>query len=54
MKLKDKSYYWVKVLKGDKWEIGRYVEFDKTMRFTNGSYQETIDCFDIYTKEIKK
>jgi len=54
MELKDKAYYWVKVFKGDDWEIGRYREVDGTMRFTNGSYKETIGCFDICNKEIKK
>ena len=54
MNLKDKAFYWVRVFKGDDWEIGRYRKFDGTMRFTNGSYKETINCFDIHTKEIKK
>lgn len=53
MKLIDKAYYWVKVYKSDDWEIGRYKEFDETMRFTSCGFKKASECFEIALNEIK-
>ncbi len=52
--LLENMYYWVRTTKDSEWEIAKYRESDKRLRFTNSSYMLVKDIYEIDSSPIKR